>query len=606
LADKRISELTALTGANVADDDAIAIVDTSATETKKIVFSELKTALDSATGFVRITGDTMTGALDVQSTITSDGLTVDHNTGGPYNVDKSLSSYSSTNGVYLNGNASGWLRLNNDGTGSTKIDLYGSSYSEANVIKMYSASNERLSIDANGDISFYDDQGSSQSFYWDASAESLGIGTTSPSGASGKTLAINGGSGQARLALKNTSTGDASGDGFQISIGTDGSAGIEQRENSYMAFLTNASEAMRISSDGSCRWTPDGSNPDMTLDASGNLLVGTTDGVAHVTSASGEGIALSAGSYGGFIGASRSGDVVVALNRQTNDGDILRLYKDGSTVGSIGTTGGDITVGSGDTGLRFGQGTDQIWPVNGTTTRDAAVTLGWSGGRFKDLYLSSKTKYQASGGNQHSVGVDANDLIIRSETAGSETARFTYGGDLLVGAASATGQYNGTGSNGMSVVLAGQAGQYVPIQNETDSNLYLTKKTGYTNNIAINFAVAGSSVGTVTVSASATAYNTSSDYRLKENVVDLTGATTRLKQLEPKRFNFIADADTTVDGFLAHEVQTVVPEAITGTLNEVDADGNPVYQGIDQSKLVPLLVATIKELEARITALENA
>ena len=258
MADKRISELTALTGANVADDDAIAIVDTSATETKKIVFSELKTALDSATGFVRITGDTMTGALDVQSTITSDGLTVDHNTGGPYNVDKSLSSYSSTNGVYLNGNASGWLRLNNDGTGSTKIDLYGSSYSEANVIKMYSASNERLSIDANGDISFYDDQGSSQSFYWDASAESLGIGTTSPSGASGKTLAINGGSGQARLALKNTSTGDASGDGFQISIGTDGSAGIEQRENSYMAFLTNASEAMRISSDGSCRWTPDG------------------------------------------------------------------------------------------------------------------------------------------------------------------------------------------------------------------------------------------------------------------------------------------------------------------------------------------------------------
>jgi hypothetical protein len=72
------------------------------------------------------------------------------------------------------------------------------------------------------------------------------------------------------------------------------------------------------------------------------------------------------------------------------------------------------------------------------------------------------------------------------------------------------------------------------------------------------------------------------------------------------RFNFIADADTTVDGFLAHEVQTVVPEAITGTKDEVDADGNPVYQGIDQSKLVPLLVATIKELEARITALENA
>ena len=113
-------------------------------------------------------------------------------------------------------------------------------------------------------------------------------------------------------------------------------------------------------------------------------------------------------------------------------------------------------------------------------------------------------------------------------------------------------------------------------------------------------------VGSISVTTTSTAYNTSSDHRLKKNVIELTGATDRLKQLEPKRFNFIADVDTTVDGFLAHEVQAIVPEAITGTHNEVDADGNPVYQGIDQAKLVPLLVATIKELEARITALENA
>jgi hypothetical protein len=111
-------------------------------------------------------------------------------------------------------------------------------------------------------------------------------------------------------------------------------------------------------------------------------------------------------------------------------------------------------------------------------------------------------------------------------------------------------------------------------------------------------------VGSIAQSNTGVTYNTSSDYRLKENVADLTGATERLKQLEPKRFNFIADADTTVDGFIAHEVQSVVPEAITGTKDAVDADGNPVYQGIDQSKLVPLLVATIQELEARITALE--
>jgi hypothetical protein len=112
--------------------------------------------------------------------------------------------------------------------------------------------------------------------------------------------------------------------------------------------------------------------------------------------------------------------------------------------------------------------------------------------------------------------------------------------------------------------------------------------------------------GSITQTGATTVnYGTSSDYRLKENVVSIAGATERLKQLKPSRFNFIADADKTVDGFLAHEVADVVPEAITGEKDEVDAEGNPKYQGIDQSKLVPLLVATIQELEARIAALES-
>ena len=123
---------------------------------------------------------------------------------------------------------------------------------------------------------------------------------------------------------------------------------------------------------------------------------------------------------------------------------------------------------------------------------------------------------------------------------------------------------------------------------------------------AMGFYYHGSQVGSITYDDTSTAYNTSSDYRLKENVVAMSGATERLKQLKPSRFNFIADPDKTVDGFLAHEVQDVVPEAITGTKDAVDAEGNPEYQGIDQSKLVPLLVATIQELEARIAALEGA
>ena len=165
----------------------------------------------------------------------------------------------------------------------------------------------------------------------------------------------------------------------------------------------------------------------------------------------------------------------------------------------------------------------------------------------------------------------------------------------------------------------------------------------------------GTTVGSISVSGSSTAYNTSSDYRLKENVDYDWDATSRLKQLKPARFNFIITPDKTVDGFLAHEAQTVVPESVIGakdatkTLTNVvlssdnvvmteditqtqwaagklattdDRSGDtvpaiypsdstwaaehvmPDMQAIDQAKLVPLLVKTIQELEARITALE--
>ena len=123
------------------------------------------------------------------------------------------------------------------------------------------------------------------------------------------------------------------------------------------------------------------------------------------------------------------------------------------------------------------------------------------------------------------------------------------------------------------------------------------------------FRYSGTLIGSITGNNTATAYNTSSDYRLKENVVPLTGAADRVNQLQVHRFNFIADPDKTVDGFLAHEAQAVVPECVTGEKDAVDDEGNPEYQGIDQSKLVPLLTAALQEaigeiesLKARLTA----
>ena len=135
--------------------------------------------------------------------------------------------------------------------------------------------------------------------------------------------------------------------------------------------------------------------------------------------------------------------------------------------------------------------------------------------------------------------------------------------------------------------------------------LMRVSRTGTGSQGVMDFFNSNGGVGSITTSGSSTAFNTSSDYRLKENVVDLDGAITRVKQLAPKRFNFIVDADTTVDGFLAHEAQTVVPEAVTGTHNQVDDNDNPVYQAIDQSKLVPLLTAALQEAIGKIETLET-
>jgi len=145
------------------------------------------------------------------------------------------------------------------------------------------------------------------------------------------------------------------------------------------------------------------------------------------------------------------------------------------------------------------------------------------------------------------------------------------------------------------------------ILSEGASSDALACKVQGTNERAISFYQTGYSSprGHITVGTSSVAYNTSSDYRLKENVDYTWDATTRLKQLKPARFNFIADdTNTLVDGFIAHEVSSVVPEAISGEKDAVDSDGNIDPQAIDQSKLVPLLVKTIQELEARIAALE--
>ena len=151
------------------------------------------------------------------------------------------------------------------------------------------------------------------------------------------------------------------------------------------------------------------------------------------------------------------------------------------------------------------------------------------------------------------------------------------------------------GNNG-KITMTGNSNNIQLLQ-LTDAN------TGAGSASNIVFFRNGSVVGVINTTNTATAYVTSSDYRLKENVVPMANSIDRLKQLKPSTWAWVQDGSHG-EGFLAHEAQTVVPECATGTKDAVDVEDNPVYQGIDQSKLVPLLTAALQEAIQRIEALE--
>ena len=252
------------------------------------------------------------------------------------------------------------------------------------------------------------------------------------------------------------------------------------------------------------------------------------------------------------------------------------------------------------------------------------LIVGTIGGSV-DLYHNSSKKFETT---STGINIPASvPTITLSDTDGNTPySRITAGGGDLVFEADQGDEEGNTlmlfrvdDSEKMRINSNGR----VMINTTTDTfdgvtgNLNIAN-TNFNNHTVINlsrntasdrpqirFSNPNGNVGSITTHNSATSYNTSSDYRLKENVTAISDGITRLKTLKPYRFNFKADATTTVDGFFAHEV-TAVPEAITGTKDEVDENNNPVYQGIDQSKLVPLLVAAVQELIGRVEKLEGA
>jgi len=443
--------------------------------------------------------------------------------------------------------------------------------------------------------------------------------------------------------------------------------GVSEAATTKMTLASNGNLTVTgaLSGKGGAVFNEDGADVDFRVESNGNANMLFVDGGQDVV-----GIG-NAGGYGKLTVAGSVAVVADDANKKvsfwsTGNGDSenakIAVDNDGTTTNtgemkfftrnpsnSLGermriSAEGNVAIGNTDPEA-FGSLIDNL--VVGTTSGNNGMTIvsGTDGGGR--ICFADNTASPQRGMIEYSHGDDS----MMFNANGATRMKISSAGEIGIAidpVASVKLYADAPANNHASVFRAATAGYSATIFDNT---------AGSGTRYFVDFRISNSIKGSITSTGSSTSYNTTSDYRLKENVDYDWDATTRLKQLKPARFNFIADdTNTLVDGFLAHEVSSIVPEAIsgvkdgtrtltkvvlsssnvvlgndieqsawtTGKLTTKDADGNEVasqypsdskwteehvvqeYQGIDQSKLVPLLVKTIQELEARIKALEDA
>ena len=375
----------------------------------------------------------------------------------------------------------------------------------------------------------------------------------------------------------------------------------------------------------------DGSSPSeaMRIDSLGNVGIGT-DTIDVSTQAGGSGYKAlqiesdeggqlnfdhndaGTGSTLGQINFQRAGEVVAEIEAVTdgatdNGKIVFRTQPDGGALQQRMQIDHDGNVGIYDQAYEANLG----FPLHIIKGSDYTVRFRREGGSNNPLIEWQIQEGSGGSVTQRLSGSTVNQFFM--ETGSTRRFEMNNNGNKLF--------TNGEGGTGYNV--------YANAAATTAYALRLDASAGATGAANIMQIVNGNGqVGSITTSGINTSFNTSSDYRLKENVADITDGITRVKQLKPKKFNWITDeTDTLIDGFLAHEAQEVVPLSVVGTKdqvhvwledeelpegvsvgdNKLDDDGNtiPMHQSIDQSKLVPLLTAALKEAIAKIEDLET-
>ena len=294
------------------------------------------------------------------------------------------------------------------------------------------------------------------------------------------------------------------------------------------------------------------------------------------------------------------------------------LENDGVTTVAAGsasapaiTTDGDTNTGvffpAADT-IAFAEGGAEAMRITsagrlglGTTTPGYNQTIFGSGNTFLQISQSGDSVVGSIIGRAGSTNLriqNSENAATEFWTNNTERMRIDSSGNVLVGTTSLpSGSKSGAGFE------AGASSGRTILQLGTTSTAQLALARFYNPN---------GGVGSIETNGSSTAYNTSSDYRLKENIAPMIGALATVAQLKPCTYTWKVDGSAG-QGFIAHELQAVLPDCVSGEKDEVDADGNPQYQGMDTSFLVATLTAAIQELsakndalEARIAALEGA
>jgi hypothetical protein len=322
-----------------------------------------------------------------------------------------------------------------------------------------------------------------------------------------------------------------------------------------------------------------------TLTAVGRLsFVANTTGIRNVGLGATTGLGNTTGSDNIAIGydalfTSTTGSSNVAIgtsalvNSTASNNTVV-----GFQAGYTNTTGVQNTLVGVQTGYSLTTGQNNTFIGTNTSTGSAGyyVTTG-----------SKNSIFGAYNGNQGGLDIrTSSNYIVLSDGDGNPRGYFDNNGAFFVGSFTNPGT-----SNGFSFQPGGSLG------------LISTSGTATAN--MLRFFNGNGNVGSISTSGSLTAYNVTSDRRLKENINPLIGGLNTIIALKPSEYNYITDPSTKIEGFIADELQAVVPHAVTGEPNAVDEEGKPIYQAVDASFLIPHLVSAIQELKAEIDQLKG-